>query len=119
MINEIKIEGYLGAEPTVTNTKTNKSVANFSLGHSAYWKDKAGEKQTKTSWFNIEAWDGLAAQCSSLKKGSRVIVFGKTETNPRKDKNGNTHENLRVIASDIRMIDVAKKQEVPANAVNS
>lgn len=109
MLNRITIEGNLGAAPEVKTTNANKCVANMRIAHNSYWKDKKGEDQKKTTWFNVEVWDKLAKVCESFGKGNRLIVMGRTETDPRKDDKGNHYENLKIIATDIRKVESLSK----------
>jgi single-strand DNA-binding protein len=53
-------------------------VATFSLATSETYKDKEGNKQTKTEWHNIVIWRGLAEIAEKyLRKGDKVYIEGK------------------------------------------
>jgi single-strand DNA-binding protein len=69
------------------------------------WKNKEGETQEVTDWFNIEAWERLAEICSEyLKKGSLVFLEGRLQTDSY-EENGNTRYFTKVIASQMQMLD--------------
>ena len=69
------------------------------------WKDKEGEYQEVTDWFNIEAWERLAEICGEyLKKGSRVFLEGRLQIDSYEDE-GNTRYFTKVIASQMQMLD--------------
>lgn len=69
------------------------------------WKDKEGEYQEVTDWFNIETWERLAEICGEyLKKGSLVFLEGRLQTDSYEEE-GNTRYFTKVIASQMQMLD--------------
>jgi single-strand DNA-binding protein len=69
------------------------------------WKDKEGEYQDVTDWFNIEAWERLAEICGEyLKKGSLIFLEGRLQTDSYEEE-GNTRYFTKVIASQMQMLD--------------
>ena len=69
------------------------------------WKDKEGEYQEVTDWFNIEAWERLAEICGEyLKKGSQVFLEGRLQTDSYEEE-GTTRYFTKVIASQMQMLD--------------
>ena len=81
-VNKVIIIGHLGRDPEMKYTPSGVPVANFSIATSETWKDKnTGEKQEKTEWHRIVAWNRLAEICGEyLKKGSQVYLEGKLQT---------------------------------------
>ncbi len=73
--------GNLGADPVLRNTSDDTPVCTFPLATTERWKDSTGQKQEKTEWHRIVAWDELAHICAEyLKKGARVYIEGKNRT---------------------------------------
>ena len=56
-IAEITVSGNLGQAPEIKEVNGTK-VANFSIAVNENYRDKSGERQSKTHWYNVEAWDG-------------------------------------------------------------
>lgn len=78
MLNKVQIIGNLGADPETRTFESGDMVANFSLATSESWKNKDGEKQTKTEWINIVVFGKLAEICEKyVKKGDKIYVEGK------------------------------------------
>lgn len=78
MLNKVQIIGNLGADPETRTFESGDMVANFSLATSESWKNKDGEKQTKTEWVNIVVFGKLAEVCERyVKKGDKIYVEGK------------------------------------------
>jgi len=66
------------------------------------WTDQSGEKQEKTSFFNVVAWRNLAEDAAEiLEKGLRVTVSGRLEQRTYEDKEGNNRSIVEVVADDI------------------
>ena len=70
------------------------------------WNDKAsGERQEKTEWHNIVAWDRLAEICNQyLTKGRLVYIEGSLQTREWDDQDGNKRRTTEVRARDMVML---------------
>ena len=76
----ITVVGNLTADPELTYTTSGQAKLSFSVASTHVWYDQAGEKQEKTSYFNIAAWRYLAENSArTLEKGIGVIVYGRLE----------------------------------------
>jgi hypothetical protein len=57
-INKVALLGNLGKDPEVREISSGK-VVSFSLATSDSWTDKAGERQERTEWHRVVAYNGL------------------------------------------------------------
>jgi len=75
----------------------------FSVAVNHYWTDSKGEKQEKTSFFNVVAWRNLAEDGAAvLAKGVRVTVSGRLEQESWEDKEtGKKRSAVHVLADEI------------------
>ena len=106
MLNKVMMIGRLGGNPEIKYTNSGAAVASFSVALSEYWKDKQGEKQEKTEWVNIVAWERLADQAQSyLQKGSVVYIEGKLQTRSWDDQQGQKKYKTEVVANQFRFLD--------------
>ena len=104
-LNEVKLIGYIGANPELSHTAGGKPVCNFSLATTDRWTDKDGNQQEKTQWHSITAWEGLAKTCATyLKKGDPVYVGGKLEYEKWTDKNGIERVSAVVVIDDMQFL---------------
>ena len=90
-INKVILIGNLGSDPEIRVSKHDKKIAKFSLATSETWKDQnTGEKSEKTEWHRVVIFSpGLAAIAEKyLKKGSKVYIEGKIETQKYTDQAG-------------------------------
>lgn len=97
-INRVILIGNVGKDPEIKTTQDGKMIANFSIGITETWKEKAtGEKKQKTEWVNVSAF-GNIVQIVDLyvKKGTKVYIEGKIQTT-KYDKDGQTHYSTKVI----------------------
>ena len=96
-VNKVILIGNLGQDPKTGTTNSGKEYANFSIGVNEHWKDKdSGEKKSKTEWANIVAWGGLAKYAAYLKKGSKVYVEGKLQTE-QYEKDGQKQYSTKIV----------------------
>lgn len=103
--NRITIVGYLGRDPELRYTPQGTAVCNFSVATTERRKDRSGEFQDVTTWFNVSLW-GTRAESSSqyLSKGKLVYIEGRLTQREYQDRDGNTRASLDVNASDLQFI---------------
>ncbi len=74
-INKCEFIGNLGKDPVVRTLNGGKKVAEFSIATNIYWKDRNGNKQSRTDWHPVTAYDHIAELTEKyLSKGSFVYV---------------------------------------------
>jgi single-strand DNA-binding protein len=78
--NQITILGRLGNDPTTRDTRTETTVTHFDVAVDESYKNKAGEKIEKVTWFRCEAWNGRGKAIGQyIGKGNRVLINGRIE----------------------------------------
>ncbi len=89
-INRATLVGNAGKDAEIRYTGSGKPVASFSVATTDSWTDRAtGQKQERTDWHNIVAWNWLAEYCNeNVKKGKRVLVEGRIQSWSYDDKDG-------------------------------
>jgi single-strand DNA-binding protein len=104
-VNKVILVGRLGKDPEVKYTQGGTAVARFSLATDEVWKDQSGEKQQKTEWHNIVAWNKLAEICGQyLAKGRLVYIEGRLQTRNWEDKDGNKRTTTEIRADNMVML---------------
>ena len=111
-LNKVTLIGNLGQDPEVRSTANGGRVANFSLATSRQWSGQGGDKQEKTEWHKIVAWNNAKGGGSGLadvvekycKKGEKVYVEGRIEYRSWQDKEGQTRYTTEIIANDIILL---------------
>lgn len=110
-LNRVQLIGRLGRDPELKKIPGGKKVCVFSLAVNRRWKNKQGEQQEVTDWFNIEAWERLGEICGEfLKKGSLIFLEGRLQTDTYED-NGATRYFTKVIPSQMQMLDKKEGSE--------
>jgi single-strand DNA-binding protein len=99
------IVGNLTANPELKFLGNGTPKAEFSVAVSHYWTDASGEKQEKTSFFDVVAWRYLADDVARvLEKGVRVIVTGRLEQRSWEDeKTGSKRSKVELIADEVAL----------------
>jgi single-strand DNA-binding protein len=105
MYQKVVIVGNLGKDPETKYTTAGNAVTNFSVATSERWKDKDGEKQERTEWFNCVAWSPLAEVIGEyLHKGSKVLIEGKMQTRSW-ESDGKTNYRTELHVREMKMLD--------------
>src|SRR4029434_8383528 len=105
-INKVILIGRLGKDPELKYTSGGTPFCRFSMATDDVWNDKAsGERQEKTEWHNIVAWDRLAEICNQyLTKVRLVYIEGSLQTREWDDQEGNKRKTTEVRARDMVML---------------
>ena len=106
MVNKVILIGRLGRDPDVRYTPDGTMVVNFSIATDETFKNKQGEKSSKTEWHRIIAWGKLAEICGNyLTKGKLVFIEGKLQARTWDDKDGNKRSLTEIVAANMKMLD--------------
>jgi len=104
-VNKVILIGRLGKEPDTRYLANGDAVTNVSLATEEVWKDRDGNKQTRTEWHKITVYRKLAEIVGEyLKKGSQVYFEGRLETRKWTDKNGIDRYTTEIIVTDMKML---------------
>jgi single-strand DNA-binding protein len=111
-LNKVMLIGNLGKDPEVKTLDNGAKIATFPLATSETYKDKEGNRQTRTEWHNLVLWRGLADIAESyLHKGSQVYIEGRLSTRKWEDKEGNTRYTTEVIGDNLVLLSRANDQQ--------
>jgi len=109
-LNKVMIIGNVGKDPEVRYSQSGSAVCTFSVATSESWT-KDGQKQEKTEWHNVVAFNKQAETLEKyLKKGDKVYLEGKLQTS-QYEKDGQTHYATKIIVFGFQFL--GKKTEEP------
>jgi single-strand DNA-binding protein len=94
--------GNITQDPELKISANGTAKLAFSIACNHFWTDQSGEKQEKTSFFNVVAWRNLAEEAANvLEKGVRVVVMGRLEQRTYQDKEGQNRSVVELVADDV------------------
>jgi single-strand DNA-binding protein len=94
--------GNITQDPELKISANGTAKLSFSIACNHFWTDQSGEKQEKTSFFNVVAWRNLAEEAANvLEKGVRVVVMGRLEQRTYQDKEGQNRSVVELVADDV------------------
>lgn len=112
MYQKTIIVGNLGGDPEMRYTPSGTAVTNFSVAVSRRWTGRDGQKQEKTTWFRVNAWDKLAELCNQyLSKGRLVLVEGEVEARAWTTQEGEARASLDLRAFNVQFLGGAAQSE--------
>ena len=96
-VNKVILVGNLGRDAEVRYTPGGAAVARFSIATTEVWNDKAGQKQERTEWHNIDLWGKQAESLTEyLVKGKQVYIEGRLQTDEYTYKEGVKRKSTKV-----------------------
>ncbi len=118
-INKVILIGNLGQDPEIRYTPNGIAVANLNVATSESWRDKqSGELKEQTEWHRVVLYRRLAEIAGEyLRKGAKIYLEGKLQTDKWKDQSGNDRYTTRIIGNELQMLDTqsnwqGQKQQV-------
>lgn len=109
-LNRVTLIGNVGADPEIRTTPNGGRVAQFSVATTRVWTGQSGDRQEKTDWHRVVAWDNargakLATVCEQyVKKGEKLYVEGRIEYRQWQDKENQTRYTTEVIANEVILL---------------
>ena len=101
MLNHIVIMGRLTRDPELRRTGSGVAVTNFSV---AVDRDFAGKEsgEKETDFIDCVAWRQAGEFVSKyFTKGRMIVVSGRLQIRPWKDKEGNNRRTAEIIADNV------------------
>lgn len=118
-VNKVILVGNLGKDPEVRYMPNGDAVVNFSIATSESWKNKAGERVSRTEWHNIVIYRKLAEIAGQyLKKGSSVYLEGRIQSRKYTGKDGVERLAYEIIVSEMKMMDGKQAGSEPQNTAS-
>ena len=109
MINKAILVGRLGVDPEIRYMPDGAMVVNLRVATDEQWKDKNGEKVTKTEWHRVIIFGKLAEIAGKfLTKGRLVYIEGRIQTRKWTDKDNVDHYTTEITALVLKMLDSVK-----------
>ena len=103
--NKVQLIGNLGTNPEAITLESGKKLAKFSLATNENYKDKDGQKQTKTDWHNVVAWNKTVDIIEQyVSKGKEIAIEGKLSTRSYEDKEGQKRYTTEVIINELLLL---------------
>tara|TARA_B110000483_G_scaffold174280_1_gene206217 strand:+ start:2296 stop:2637 length:342 start_codon:yes stop_codon:yes gene_type:complete len=103
--NKVQLIGNLGNDPEIITLDSGKKLAKFSLATNGSYKDANGEKQTKTEWHNLVAWNKTAELIENyVKKGQEIAIEGKLTSRRYDDKEGIKKYITEVVVNELLLL---------------
>lgn len=105
MINKVIVMGRLTASPEMRSLPSGVPVASFSIAVNRRYKDKSGQWQEESFFFDIDAFGQLAERIGKqINKGDQVLIEGQLRQDKWEDKNGEKRSKIKIVAERVALI---------------
>ncbi|MFO7787155.1 MAG: single-stranded DNA-binding protein [Halospina sp.] len=98
-VNKVILIGNLGADPETRYTANGNPVTNLRLATDESYKDRnTGQMVPRTEWHRIVMFGKIAEVAGQyLRKGSKVYIEGRLQTNKWQDQSGQDRYTTEII----------------------
>src|ERR1043165_6975437 len=115
-LNKIALIGHVGRDPETPSSK-NPDFVKFSFGVTKTWKNDAGEKQSRTEWYEImTSQKGKSSTIQKyIRKGDLLYIEGEPSCNAYISKKegevGEAKANIKVEITNLVMLGSKQDKE--------
>ena len=100
--NTVTIVGNVTRDPELRYLTSGTALASFGVAWNNRYKNNAGEQVEDTSFFDVTCWRDLADNVAeSIRKGDRVIVFGRLDQRSWETQDGDKRSKVEITADDV------------------
>lgn len=104
-VNKVILVGRLGRDPETRYMPSGDAITNFSIATDEQWRDRNGERQTRTEWHNVSLFGKLGEIAGQyLRKGSQVFIEGKIQSRKYTGKDGIERTAYDIIGNEMKML---------------
>lgn len=104
-LNRLSLIGNVGKDGELRYTQNGSAMLQFSLAVADRRRNKAGEWEENTDWFNITVFGDTAERMAQyVTKGKPVYIEGRVKLREYTDKNNENRASLDVAASNIVLL---------------
>ena len=104
-VNKVQLIGRLGRDPEVRYMPNGDAVCHFSIATEEQWKDRDGNRQTRTEWHNITLYRKLGEIAGQyLRKGGLVYIEGRIQSRKYTGKDGVERTAYEIIGNEMKML---------------
>lgn len=105
MLNKVILIGRLSRNPEIRYLPSGMQVTSFTLAVGRNYKDRDGNWQEETYFFDIETFGNLAERLgSSLSKGYQVLVEGSLRQDKWETSSGEKRSKVKIVADRVSVI---------------
>ena len=105
-INRVVITGNLTRDPELRSTGGGTPVCSLRIASNTRRKNQTtGDWEDKPNYFDVTVWGAQGENCARfLAKGRPVAIDGRLEWREWQDKEGNTRQNVEIVADSVQFL---------------
>lgn len=108
---QITILGNVGRDPEMRYLASGDPLTTFSLAVNRNFKDKSGERQESTEWFECVAFGNQAEIVNNyVAQGNQLLVTGRIQTDKWVGDDGSKHQKQKVVVGTVTLMGKPKAE---------
>lgn len=105
MLNKVILIGRLSRDPEVRFLPSGMQVTSFSIAVGRSYKDRDGNWQEETYFFDIDSFGNLAERLgNSISKGYQVLVEGSLRQDKWETPSGEKRSKVKIVADRVSIL---------------
>ncbi len=119
MINSVCLIGNLASDPEIRSTPSGIKVAKMRIAVNEYWTNRqTGERNERTHWFALNAWDRMADTCERyLRKGQKIAIRGSLEYQEWSTPDGTKRSRIEIRVKEMEMLAPRENKRTDAGSM--
>ena len=113
-INQVSLAGRLVQDPEFRLVENGVARLNGRIAVNRSYRDREGEWQETSSFFNVVIWRKLAEYCADrVHRGTPVIVSGRLHSHSWKDEENNPHSIVEIQVQSLQVLEKSGDMAAP------
>mgnify|MGYP001773695643 CR=1 FL=1 len=105
MLNKVLLIGRLTRDPEIRYLPSGMQITSFSIAVNRRFKDKGGNWQEETYFFDIETFGGLAERLGKqLSKGHQIFLEGSLRQDKWENQAGEKRSKVKIVAERVTLL---------------
>jgi single-strand DNA-binding protein len=104
MLNKVMLIGRLTRTPEVRFLPSGMQVTSFTVAVNRKYKDKGGNWQEESYFFDVETFGKLAERVAQLDKGYQILVEGELRQDKWESPAGEKRSKVKIVANKIALL---------------
>ena len=105
MLNKVLLIGRLTRDPEIRYLPSGMQITSFSIAVNRKFKDKGGNWQEETYFFDIETFGGLAERLGKqLSKGHQIFLEGSLRQDKWENQAGEKRSKIKIVAEKVSLL---------------
>lgn len=119
MLNKVLLIGRLSRNPEIRYLPSGMQVTSFTIAVNRNYKDKNGNWQEESYFFDVETFGNLAERIgNTISKGYQVLIEGSLRQDKWETNTGEKRSKIKIVADKVSLISKPSSKQADVSQID-